>query len=167
MRYTALCRLRNSNMRRGRDSTMADGQIHVTGTITRRKVLALSAAASAGVALAACGGTTSAPTNTPARAVASPTAAAPATAPPPAATATAVPQSLGGSPTAASGSATSAASSAVAPNATSAPTAAASAANLADKQIFRFADTEPISFDPANCQNPVNEPQVFEGLVVV
>ncbi len=129
--------------------------------VNRRTFLALSAAGTAAAALAACGGTTSAPTNTPAPAVA-PTAAGPA------ATATAVPQSLGVATAPASSPATTGTVSAatVAP-ATVAPSAAASSANLAATQTFRYAGPEPINFDPANCQDPVNEPQVFEGLVTV
>jgi oligopeptide transport system substrate-binding protein len=145
---------------------MADRGMPIIGAVSRRRVLALSASGAAMAALAACGGTTSAPTNTPAPAVAAPTAAAP-TAAGPAATATTVPQALGGAtPASASATTGTAASGASAP-ATVAPSAAASAANLADKQIVRFAGPEPINFDPANCQDPVNEPQVFEGLVTV
>ncbi|MDQ2787263.1 MAG: peptide ABC transporter substrate-binding protein [Chloroflexota bacterium] len=130
--------------------------------LNRRTFLALSAAGTAAAALAACGGSATAPTDTPA-----PTKVAATTGP--AATATAVPQSLGNtaSPaTAPTTTGTTTASSAVAP-ATVAPTAAASATNLAATQTFRYAGPEPINFDPANCQDPVNEPQVFEGLVTV
>jgi oligopeptide transport system substrate-binding protein len=140
---------------------MTDTRKQMIGAVSRRKVLALSASGAAMAALAACGGTTSAPTNTPAPAASAPTTAAP-TAAGPAATATAVPQALGVATTASS----SATSGTTAP-ATVAPSAAASAANLADKQVVRFAGPEPINFDPANCQDPVNEPQVFEGLVTV
>ena len=135
------------------------------GAVSRRKILALSASGAAMAALAACGGTTSAPTNTPAPAAAA-TVAAP-TAAGPAATATAVPQALGVATTASSSATTGTAASGTTAPATVAPTAAASAANLADKQVVRFAGPEPINFDPANCQDPVNEPQVFEGLVTV
>ncbi len=136
---------------------MADASMRMTGAMTRRKVLALSASGVAGVALAACGGSTNAPTATPAPAAAAPTVTGPA------ATATAVPQSLGGATTPAGNPATTG----TAASGAASPSAAASTANLADKQVFRFADVEPPSFDPANCQNPVNEPQVFEGLVTV
>ncbi len=117
-------------------------------------------------------GAAPAPTDTPA-----PTKPAATTGPAP--TATAVPQSLGAATTpatapaattapATTGSATAAtAAPTVAAAATAAPSAAASATNLADKQTVRFAGPEPINFDPANCQDPVNEPQVFEGLVTV
>jgi len=142
---------------------MADERVPSIGavTVTRRKMLALSASGAAMAALAACGGTTSAPTNTPA-----PTKPAATTGP--AATATTVPQSLGVATTAATVPPTTgtAAPAAAAPT-TVAPSAAAGATNLADKQTFRFAGPEPINFDPANCQDPVNEPQVFEGLVTI
>ncbi len=129
--------------------------------LNRRTFLALSAAGTAAAALAACGGSTSAPTDTPA-----PTKPAATTGP--AATATAVPQSLGVATAPASSPATTGtvAAATVAPT-TAAPAAAASAGNLADKQTFRYAGPEPINFDPANCQDPVNEPQVFEGLVTI
>ncbi len=122
--------------------------------LNRRTFLACSAAGTTAIALAACGGSATAPTDTPA-----PTKAAATT--DPAATATAVPQSLGNTAVPAPAQATTGttASSAVAP--------ATSTTNLAEKQTFRFAGPEPINFDPANCQDPVNEPQVFEGLVTV
>jgi oligopeptide transport system substrate-binding protein len=129
--------------------------------LNRRTFLALSAAGTAAAALAACGGSTSAPTDTPA-----PTKPAATTGP--AATATPVPQSLGVATAPASSPATTGtvAAATVAPT-VAAPSAAASAGNLADKQTFRYAGPEPINFDPANCQDPVNEPQVFEGLVTI
>ena len=38
-------------------------------------------------------------------------------------------------------------------------------ANLADKQIFRYVDVEPPTFDPQVGSSPYNMPQMFEGLV--
>lgn len=115
----------------------------MTRPYSRRMVLAVSASTAATAALAACGGSTVAPTNTPAPA-ATPTAAGPA------ATATVVPQSLGG---------------------TSAPTVVGSAAtkpvNLADKQIFRLAGQEPASTDPAVTPQPWMTSQLFEGLITL
>ncbi len=130
-------------------------------TVTRRRMLALSAAGTAAVALAACGGSTSAPTSTPAPTKPAATIGA-------AATATTVPQSLGVATTVATAPPiTGTAAPAVAAPTTIAPSSAAGVTNLADKQTFRFAGPEPINFDPANCQDPVNEPQVFEGLVTI
>ncbi|MDQ6603613.1 MAG: peptide ABC transporter substrate-binding protein [Chloroflexota bacterium] len=129
--------------------------------VTRRRMLALSAAGTAAVALAACGGSTSAPTSTPAPTKPAATTGA-------AATATTVPQSLGVATTVATAPPiTGTAAPAVAAPTTIAPSSAAGVTNLADKQTFRFAGPEPINFDPANCQDPVNEPQVFEGLVTI
>ena len=130
----------------------------------RRKLLALSASAAMIAALAACGETAGVPTTTPAP------ASAPTVAPPgamaPATTATAVPQSLGGTMAPAATPVAGAAMPPTTVSATAAP-ATAGAGNLADKQTFRFAGPEPVNFDPANCQDPANEPQVFEGLVTV
>jgi len=144
-------------------------------TATRRGFLAVAAGAAVS-ALAACGGTSGVPTTTPAPAAATPLVAVAPTIAGPVATATTVPQSLGsgqtptGAPAIAGTTGTTGATVATA-RTTVAPTAAAAAAaapaNLAAMQVFRFADTEPTNFDPANCQNPVNEPQVFEGLVTV
>jgi len=129
---------------------------------TRRKFLAFSAAGTAATALAACGGTTAAPTATPAATK----AAVAATAAGPAPTATNVPQSLGvtapAGAAAASTTGTAPAGSAVA--AAAQPT---KPANLADKQILRYVDMEPTTFDPQVGSSPFNMPQMFEGLVVV
>lgn len=127
---------------------------------TRRKFLALSAAGTAAAALAACGGTTAAPTDTPA---ATKPAAAATTGPAP--TATNVPQSLGVTAPAGSAAAgttgTAPAGSAVAAPQPTKP------ANLADKQILRYVDVEPPTFDPQVGSSPYNMPQMFEGLVTV
>lgn len=151
---------------------MTDGTTWKTRAYSRRKLLAFSAAGAATAALAACGGTT-APTTTPAATVAAAGAASP-TAAGPKPTATNVPQSLGVT-AAPAGSAAAPASTTTAPSA-AAPagggTVAAGAAptkpaNLADKQIFRYADIEPPTFDPQIGSSPYNMPQIFEGLIVV
>jgi len=130
---------------------------------TRRKFLALSAAGTAATALAACGASATTSTDTPAAAT-KPAAAATAAGPAP--TATNVPQSLGVTAPAGSAAAgttgTAPAGSAVAAGAQ--PT---KPANLADKQVFRYADQEPPTFDPQVGSSPYNMPQMFEGLVVV
>ena len=130
---------------------------------TRRKFLALSAAGTAATALAACGASATTSTDTPAAAT-KPAAAATAAGPAP--TATNVPQSLGVTAPAGSAAAgttgTAPAGSAVA--AAAQPTAPA---NLADKQIFRYVDIEPPTFDPQVGSSPYNMPQMFEGLVTV
>jgi len=132
---------------------------------TRRKFLALSAAGTAAAALAACGGTTSAPTST----AAATKAAAPAATTGPAPTATNVPQALG--VTAPAGSATTGPTGAATPATTGSAVAAGAQPttppNLADKQIFRYADIEPPTFDPQVGSSPFNMPQMFEGLVIV
>ncbi len=138
---------------------MVEKQMVRNLAMRRRTLLTLSASAATLAALAACGETAGVPTSTTAPAVTTPSVAAPAT------TATAVPQSLGGT---AMPAATPMAGVATPPTAvsTTAPTPP-TAGTLADKQTFRFAGPEPVNFDPANCQDPANEPQVFEGLVTV
>jgi len=152
---------------------------------SRRRLLAFSAAGAATAALAACGDnavpTTPAPT---VAAAGAPTtvAGAPATVAGPAATATVVPQSFGGAatvpaattaPTVAAAAATTAPTMAAA--ASAAPTTASAAvvqpmkpANLADKQVFRFA-TGPYSdgLDPAIITDPVVTISMFEGVINV
>jgi oligopeptide transport system substrate-binding protein len=78
-----------------------------------------------------------------------------------------VPQTLGGSATAAPAAASAPATTGTSANGTAAPNVAAPSANLADKQVYRFAELEPASFDPANSQEVSNLPQIFEGLVNV
>jgi oligopeptide transport system substrate-binding protein len=130
---------------------------------SRRKFLALSAAGTAAAALAACGGTTAAPTATTAAAT-KPAAAAATTGPAP--TATNVPQVLG--VTAPAGSAAAGATTAApAGSAVAAAPQPTKPANLADKQVFRYVDVEPPTFDPQVGSSPYNMPQMFEGLVVV
>ena len=149
-------------------------------SLTRRKLLTASAAGAGVAILAACGSTT--PTATTAPASTAPSAAASAAA---AATATEVPRSVGGAASAAPSAAASAAASsssagsaapasAAAASAAPASAAAASAAaqptkpaNLADKQIFRYSDIEPPSFDPGVGSSPYNMPQIFEGVIGV
>src|SRR5215212_5174774 len=131
-------------------------------TLNRRRFLALTAAGAGAVVLAACGAEAT-PTTAP--------PAATATQAGPASTPTEVPRSVGGStPTAAAGgaSAAPAASAAGTARASSAPSAAAASAapaNLADKQIFRYCDVEPPSFDPGVGSSPYNMPQIFDGLL--
>jgi oligopeptide transport system substrate-binding protein len=130
---------------------------------SRRKFLALSAAGTAAAALAACGSTTAAPTATTAAAT-KPAAVAATTGPAP--TATNVPQTLG--VTAAAGSAAAGATTAApAGSAVAAAPQPTKPANLADKQIFRYVDVEPPTFDPQVGSSPYNMPQMFEGLVQV
>jgi oligopeptide transport system substrate-binding protein len=124
----------------------------------RRKFLALAAAGAGATALAACGGAIETPTSAPAQPSTAPTAAGPAP------TATEIPRSVGSgvaSPTAAVGS------TATARAAASPTTAATVAANLAAKQIFRYCDVEPPSFDPGVGSSPYNMPQIFDGLLGV
>src|SRR5215212_6616679 len=119
-------------------------------TLNRRRFLALTAAGAGAVVLAACGAEAT-PTTAP--------PAATATQAGPASTPTEVPRSVGGStPTAAAGGASAAPA---ASRASSAPSAAAAPANLADKQIFRYCDVEPPSFDPGVGSSPYNMPQIF------
>jgi len=154
---------------------------------SRRRLLAFSAAGGATAALAACGGS-AVPTTTPAPTVAAAptTAGVAATVAGPAATATAVPQSFGGAATApaATTAATTAPTVAAAATTGAAPTVAAAApttaataagaaqpakpANLADKQVFRFA-TGPYSdgLDPAIITDPVVTISMFEGVINV
>ncbi len=164
-------------------------------TVTRRCVLAFSAAGAVTAALAACGEAAGVPTVAPTTAPAATTGAAPTAAAPAAATATAtaVPQSLGAAatmaPAAATTAATRAASAAAAPTtAAAAPTMAAAvaptvapammaaagaptaipAANLAATQTFRWADgPQPDGIDPAIITSPYLASQMFEGLIVV
>ena len=135
--------------------------------LNRRRFLALTAAGAGAVVLAACGAEAT-PTTAP--------PAATATQAGPASTPTEVPRSVGGStPTAAAGgaSAAPAASAAGTARASTAPSAApstaasAAPANLADKQIFRYCDIEPPSFDPGVGSSPYNMPQIFDGLLGV
>jgi oligopeptide transport system substrate-binding protein len=150
-----------------------DGTTLTARAYTRRKFLAFTAAGTAAAALAACGGSTSAPTDTPA-----PTKPAATTGPAP--TATPVPQSLGvtqAAPTTAASSAAAAPATTAAGSApagttgtTAAGTTSAAAqptkpANLADKQTLRYADFEPQSFDPVIPSTPYSLPTVFEGLI--
>ncbi|HEY8291520.1 MAG TPA: ABC transporter substrate-binding protein, partial [Thermomicrobiales bacterium] len=138
---------------------MEEGTKLTAHAYTRRKFLALSAAGTAAAALAACGGSATAPTDTAAP-------AKPTTPAGPLPTATNVPQSLGVTAPAGSAAAgttgTAPASSSVA--AVPQPT---TPANLADKQIFRYVDVEPPAFDPQVGSSPYNMPQMFEGLVTV
>ncbi len=130
-------------------------------TLPRRRFLALAAAGAGAAALAACGAATETPTSAP---VAAPTA----TASGPAATATDIPRSVGASSAPSAAPAASSGSTATARAAS--PTAAAAttpAANLADKQIFRYCDVEPPSFDPGVGSSPYNMPQIFDGLLGV
>jgi len=131
---------------------------------TRRKFLAFSAAGAAAATLAACGGSTNAPTETPAAAAAT----KPAGTTGPAPTATNVPQSLGAASTAPAGSVTTGTTGTVsAGSAVAAAPAPTKPANLADKQVFRYLDIEPPTFDPQVGSSPYNMPQIFEGLVTV
>jgi oligopeptide transport system substrate-binding protein len=136
--------------------------------LSRRSVLRQAgqvAAVGAAVSLLeACGGSSAAPTTT---AQSAPSAAGPTATVAPAATATPVPQTLGGSATAAPAAASAPATTGTSANGTAAPNVAAPSANLADKQVYRFAELEPASFDPANSQEVSNLPQIFEGLVNV
>jgi len=129
---------------------------------TRRKFLALSAAGTAATALAACGASATTSTDTPAAAT-KPAAAAATTGPAP--TATNVPQTLG--VTAPAGSAAGTTGTASAGSAVAAAPQPTKPANLADKQIFRYVDVEPPTFDPQVGSSPYNMPQMFEGLVTV
>ena len=150
---------------------------------SRRNMLALAAAGAATAALAACGDT-AVPTTTPAPTVAAAAGATKAATTPagPAPTATLVPQTFGNAtvaPTVAAAAAAaspSAASStttgAVAPTAaasTAAPAASAGAmkpANLADKQVFRYAESVfPDGLDPAVITSPYITPSLFEGTI--
>jgi oligopeptide transport system substrate-binding protein len=134
---------------------MAEEQI--TGmALGRRKFLALAAAGAGAAALAACGGAIETPTGAPAQPAATATAAGPAP------TATEVPRSVGGS-----SAAPAAAGSTATARVASPTTAATTAANLADKQIFRYCDVEPPSFDPGVGTSPYNMPQIFDGLLGV
>jgi len=128
---------------------------------TRRKFLALSAAGTAAIALAACGASATTSTDTPAAAT-KPAAAAATTGPAP--TATNVPQTLGVTAPAGAAGTTGTASAGSAVAAAPQPT---KPANLADKQIFRYVDVEPPTFDPQVGSSPYNMPQMFEGLVTV
>ncbi|MHB8648298.1 MAG: ABC transporter substrate-binding protein, partial [Thermomicrobiales bacterium] len=131
---------------------------------TRRKFLALSAAGTAAAALAACGGSTAAPTST----AAATKAAAPAATTGPLPTPTNVPQSLGvTAPAASVTTGQTGATPATTGSAVAAAPQPTKPANLADKQIFRYADAEPPTFDPQVGSSPYNMPQMFEGLVVV
>lgn len=139
--------------------------------ITRRRLLTVSAAGAGVAILAACGSTT--PTATTAPASVAPSAA-PSVGPAP--TATEVPRSVGGAASAApsaaasAGASTSAAPASAGASTSAAPSAAAQAtkpANLADKQIFRYSDIEPPSFDPGVGSSPYNMPQIFEGVIGV
>lgn len=147
---------------------MDDGTKLTARAYTRRKFLAFSAAGAAAAALAACGGVTEAPTATSA-----PAAAATATRPAgPAPTATNVPQSLGVTAPAGSAAAGTKPAGSVTTGTTPAGSAAVAAApttpaNLADKQVFRYTDIEPPSFDPQVGSSPYNMPQIFQGLVEV
>ncbi len=130
-----------------------------TSPISRRHFLAVTAAGAGAAVLAACGATAT-PTNAPVGAT--------ATTAGPLATATDVPRSVGGvaSPTiAATGGA--ATPGATARAAVSPTTAAPVAGNLADKQVFRYCDIEPPSFDPGVGSSPYNMPQIFDGLLGV
>jgi len=150
---------------------------------SRRNLLALAAAGAATAALAACGDT-AVPTTTPAPTVAAAAGATKGAASPagPAPTATLVPQTFGNAtvaPTVAAAAAASpsAASStttgAVAPTASAASTAAPAAsagamkpANLADKQVFRYAESVfPDGLDPAVITSPYITPSLFEGTI--
>ncbi len=128
---------------------------------TRRKFLALSAAGTAATALAACGASATTSTNTPAAAT-KPAAAATAAGPAP--TATNVPQSLGVTAPAGAAGTTGTAPAGSAVAAAPQPT---KPANLADKQILRYVDVEPPTFDPQVGSSPYNMPQMFEGLVTI
>ncbi len=142
-------------------------------TYRRRTLLALSATGAAAAVLAACGETI-APTTTPAPTVA-------ATAIKTAGPATAVPASLGATtapPAATAGTMatapaamTTAAPAAMATTAASGSTVAGAAAtkpaNLADKQVFRWAYLEPTSYDPAVPQDPHTLTQIYEGLITL
>ena len=132
--------------------------------LTRRRLLTASAAGAGVAILAACGSTTPTATTAPAAPSAAASAAASAG---PAATATEVPRSIGGAATpASSGAGTPAASTGGA--ASAAPAAQPTRpANLADKQVFRYADIEPPSFDPSVGSSPYNMPQIFEGMIGV
>jgi oligopeptide transport system substrate-binding protein len=136
--------------------------------LSRRSVLRqagqLAAVGAAVSLLEACGGSSTAPTATTQSA---PIAAGPTATVAPAATATPVPQTLGGSATSAPAAASAPATTGTSANGTAAPSVAAPSANLADKQVYRFAELEPASFDPANSQEVSNLPQIFEGLVNV
>ncbi len=123
----------------------------------RRKFLALAAAGAGAAALAACGGAIETPTSAPAQPSTAPTAAGPAP------TATEVPRSVGGS----SAAPAAAGSTATARAAVSPTIATTRAANLADKQVFRYCDVEPPSFDPGVGTSPYNMPQIFDGLLGV
>ncbi len=141
---------------------MEEGTKLTARAYTRRRFLAFSAAGTAAAALAACGGTTAAPTATPA--ATKPAAAATAAGPAP--TATNVPQTLG--VTAPAGSvAAGTTGTAPAGSAVAAAAQPTKPANLADKQIFRYLDVEPTTFDPQVASTPANTPQMFEGLVTV
>lgn len=131
--------------------------------LPRRRFLALAAAGAGAAVLAACGAA-----ETPA--TPAPSAAAPASVAP-AATATEIPRSVGGAASAAPSAAASAAGSAATPSArpstaaSAAPASSAPAANLADKQIFRYCDVEPPTFDPGVGSSPYNMPQTWDGLL--
>lgn len=134
--------------------------------LTRRRLLTASAAGAGVAILAACGTTT--PTATTAPVSAAPSAAPASVAP--AATATEIPRSIGGgaaTPAASAGASAAASSSAAASAAPSAAAQPTRPANLADKQVFRYCDIEPITFDPGVASTPSSTPQVFEGVIGV
>jgi oligopeptide transport system substrate-binding protein len=145
-----------------------DGKPLTARAYTRRKFLAFTAAGTAAAALAACGSSSTAPTDTPA-------ATKPAATSGPLPTATPVPQSLGvTAPAGSAASGTTAASSATTGTTGTAPAGSAVAnaqpttpANLADKQVLRYTDVEPPTFDPQVGSSPYNMPQMFVGLVEV
>lgn len=133
--------------------------------LTRRRLLTVSAAGAGVAILAACGSTT--PTATTAPVSTAPSAAPSAAASvAPAATATEVPRSVGGAstPVASAGASAAASTSAAPASAAAQPT---KPANLADKQVFRYSDIEPPSFDPGVGSSPYNMPQIFEGVIGV
>jgi oligopeptide transport system substrate-binding protein len=137
--------------------------------LTRRRLLTVSAAGAGVALLAACGGAESTATTAPASTAAS-TAPSAAASVAPAATATEIPRSVGGAstPVSSAGASTAAASGAAT---SSAPASAAAQptrpANLADRQVFRYSDVEPPSFDPGVGSSPYNMPQIFEGVIGV
>lgn len=162
---------------------MADGTTLTKHAYTRRKMLAFSATGAAAAVLAACGAEGGVPTSTPAPTTAASAAAATRPAGP-TVTPTAIPQTFGAAATtapttAATSAATGAMAAAASPAAMATPVAAASpaaatpaammpAANLAQNQVFRWADANPPDgIDPAIITSPYMVSQIFEGLLVV
>lgn len=132
---------------------MAEDLIRPTA-LGRRRFLALAAAGAGATALAACGAASTPTTSAPTQPAATATAAGPVP------TATEVPRSVGGVASPAAGGTATA-------RAAVSPTTVATTANLAAKQVFRYCDIEPPSFDPGVGTSPYNMPQIFDGLLGV